>query len=152
MKKITFIAFLVFSMSHSFAQEKFIQLTKDETGKVKLFKENKRVKVKTLDGKKFIGKFSIVNESTISIKGNEIKIENIERIKSRSVGAGIVGTVLTVTGYVGLGVSAIIVIVDPSNALKAAVISLAVGGSGIFINEFVATHKSSKWSYKIIEK
>ncbi len=152
MKKITLIAFLILFVSNSFAQEKFIQLTKNETGKVKLFKENKRVKVKTLDGKKFIGRFTIINESTISVKGQEIKLENIERIKSRSVGAGIAGTFLTTAGYIGLGFSAIVILVDPSNALKAAIISLAVGGSGIFINEFVATHKSSKWNYKIIEQ
>ena len=57
---ITFIFCLPFSIA--FAQNKGINLIKNTSNDTAFLKENRRIKVKTLEGKSIAGKFTIVNE------------------------------------------------------------------------------------------
>ena len=56
-----------------FAQEKQLQITKIEDGKTFIIKENKRVKIKTMNGEKLFGKIKFIDNNTILIDEKSIK-------------------------------------------------------------------------------
>ncbi len=152
MKILTLFFFLVFSQQ--IIAQQALEISKTGSDKVKLFKENKRVKLKTLEGEKYIGRFQIINSENIEIEGNIIPLRDIENIKSRSVVAGIAGTAIIIYGAVIVGTGIIVgsmVGTDP-----VLLIAIAMGGtvlsSGIFFNEFAKNHRNTKWSYKIIDQ
>ena len=68
---ITFVFCLAITVV--FAQNKGINLIKNTSNKTIFLKEYRRIKVKTTDKKAIAGKFTVLNDSTISIK-NIIKI------------------------------------------------------------------------------
>lgn len=151
MKYFLFSLTMIFCISAQ-AQDRVLEMAQNGADQVRTFKENKRVKVKTVEGEKYIGRFKILDANTIEIKGNSIPLDSIANIKSRSVGAGIVGTVLIISG-------AYLVLISPMMALVAsstAGIIMVSGGagmtlSGIFFNEFAINHRNNKWSYNIID-
>ena len=152
MKSVLFI-FLLFSTIPFLAQEKAIELSKIGSEKTKIFKENKRVKIKTLEGGKYIGRIKIVGQKTIEIEGNVIHLNSISNIKSRSVIGGIVGTVLIITGAYFIGIAPIAAFFISSTSGSAFVIGgVVMSSSGIFFNEFAKNHRNTKWSYKIIDQ
>ncbi|WP_156879197.1 hypothetical protein [Salinimicrobium xinjiangense] len=136
------------------AQEQVLEMTKSDSEKVRTFKQNKRVKIKTLEGEKYIGRFQIIDEKTIEIEGDIIKLNTISNIKSRSIMAGIAGTGLILYG-------SLIALVgglehawadNPQVGNGLFVAGAVIISSGIFFNEFARNQRSDKWNYKIIEK
>ena len=81
MKKLILLGIAFFFMHSTFSQERFIKITNQISKKEIIIKENKRIRVKTIDGNKFSGRFKIVNNGTILIDDQEIDLENIEKIK-----------------------------------------------------------------------
>jgi len=66
MEKIIYV--LVFLISYAvFSQHRTIEITNIRTGKVKVFEENHRIKIRTLDGKKYIGDLKISDTLTLTI-------------------------------------------------------------------------------------
>jgi hypothetical protein len=63
------------------SQEKYLSITNLETGKEKVFKQNHRVKIKTLQGGKLKGNLLITDENQVMISNINIPLSNIERIK-----------------------------------------------------------------------
>lgn len=152
MKSVSFIFFFLITFS-LLAQEKVLEISRTGSETSRIFKENKRVKVKTITGEKYIGRFQILNADDIEIEGNIIPLSSIKNIKSRSVVAGIVGTVLIISGPYFLGISPIMALVYSSTAG----FIFAGGGvvttlAGIFFNEFAPNHRNTKWAYKITEQ
>lgn len=150
--KIFILFFLLIFSLPTMAQEA-LKISKTGSDKVKLFEENKRVKVKTVEGEKHIGRFQIIDDQNIAIKGKIIPLSSIANIKSRSVVGGIAGTFLIVYGAVVLGVG---LIVGSSFGTQSDI--YIVGGmgavimaSGILFNEFAKNHRDQKWSYKIVD-
>lgn len=141
-------------------QESALEMSKSGTEKSILFKENKRVKVKTLDGEKYIGRFQILDADTIEIEGNIIPLSSISNIKNRSIAAGIAGTILIVAGIAtiiyGNTVMFLTVVtlglVSPTFGVVVTVFGFAITAAGIFFNEFAENHRSNKWTYKIVKK
>ena len=153
MRVTLFIFFLIFCLP-ILAQQKVLEMTKTGTEKVRSFKENKRVKLKTLEGEKYIGRFQIIDEQTIEIEGNIIPLNTISNIKSRSIVAGIAGTGLIIYG-------SIVALVGgfehmwPNNTQLGngfLVAGAIIISSGIFFNEFARNQRSDKWNYKITEE
>ncbi|MFO8148081.1 MAG: hypothetical protein ACQEWG_08450 [Bacteroidota bacterium] len=150
MKILTLFLFLVFSQQ--IAAQQVLEISETGSDKSILFEQNKRVKIKTITGEKYIGRFQISDANTIEIKGNNIPLNSIENIKSRSVVAGIVGTVLIISGAYFLVISPIVALAISSGAGIAFVFGgVAMISSGIFFNEFAKNHRNTKWSYKIID-
>lgn len=152
-KNILFTLIFLFCVSLQ-AQDKFLEMSKSGTDKVRTFKENKRVKVKTLEGKKYIGRFQVIDNNTIEIKGNRILLEIIENIKSRSVVAGIAGTVLIIYGSLWMAAGGMLHIYpgEPKVGNGLIIAGAVLGSAGIFFNEFARNQRNDNWSYKIIEK
>lgn len=151
MKILTLLFLFVFSQE-IFAQQA-LEIAKTGSEKVKLFKENKRVKVKTLKGEKHIGRFQIIDGQNIEIEENVILLSEIENIKSRSVLAGIGGTVLIVYGalVVVVGIVVGLYLATTPGIFFIGGLGAVIMSSGILFNEFAKNHRNTKWFYKIID-
>lgn len=144
---ITFIFCLV--MTTLFAQNKGINLMKNTSNDTTFLKENRRIKVKTLEGKSIAGKFTIVNDSEINIKGRIISMDSIVSIRKASTFSAIaspisivVGGALLVGGMAGLAAGGYGVL------LTAAFLP---PGLPLFIVPFTANkHPIKKWKYEIV--
>ena len=144
---ITFIFCL--AMTTLFAQSKGINLIKTTSADTTFLKENRRIKVKTVDGKSFAGKFSIINDSEINIKGRIISMDSIVSIRKASTFSAIASPVSIIVG---------------GALLVGAIGGLAAGGYGflmtaaflppglpLFIVPFTANkHPIKKWKYEIV--
>lgn len=146
---ITFIFCLVFTIG--FAQKKGINLIKNTSNKTTFLKENRRIKVKTTDGKSIAGKFTIVSDSDITIKGRLIAMDSIVSIRKASTFSAIASPISIVVG---------------GTLLVGAMVGLAAGGYGIlltaaflppglplFIIPFTAKkHPVKQWTYEIVNE
>lgn len=85
MKNTLFLILLVFSTT-VFSQQRTIEITNIQTGKVKFFEEKQRIKIRTLDRKKHIGILKFQDGQTIIIKDQYIKIDSLQSIKNQPKG------------------------------------------------------------------
>lgn len=92
--------FLIIVTTTSFAQENTLQLEYQERDVTRTIKENKRIRIKTIGGDKYKGRFTIIDSQTIAIQGISIPLGDIEKIKRDPL----LLTVLATTGFVYLGV------------------------------------------------
>lgn len=130
-------------------QEKGLEISSKKRSRVKLLKENRRIKVFTEDGKKYKGRFSVVDDKTINIKGTDIKLEEIYLIRKKDIGT-------TIIKVVGLGIGTSIIV---ASAVSSNVFTILVGVSfGITMDVLtlaipeiaIGSLDKDRWSYKII--
>jgi hypothetical protein len=57
------------------AQESCISLKKKNSRKSVFLKENKRIKIRTVGGEKIIGNYTMVDDETITIKGQKVGLD-----------------------------------------------------------------------------
>lgn len=81
LKKLILLILFFFTVNSLVAQEKFIKIFNEQTGKEIKIKDNKRIKIKTSDGVKISGRFKIFDNKTIIIQNEKIKLSQIEKIK-----------------------------------------------------------------------
>lgn len=151
MKNIIYLLALFISFT-AFSQHRAIEITNIESGKTRVFEENQRIKIRTLDRKKYVGKLTFSDNETIIIEGQSFKIDSLLSIKSQPK---VIGTVKTVVLFTGLAVVATSLIVA-SGGGNAAFLLFTVGAGitiGAGVLEAVNTnHTNRKWTFKIIEK
>lgn len=153
MKKLVLMGIAFFFMHTSFSQERFIKITNQISKKEIIIKENKRIRVKTVDGNKISGRFKIVNNGTILIDDQEINLENIEKIKRDPLLVSIFtnGTFV----YLGTGVAAVGLFTAIFTRNPAAIL-LVIPGAGMVYGGFKSPNllkgykKTSDWSYELI--
>ena len=128
------------------AQQKGILLSSKTDDDTEFFRENKRVKIETNEGKKYTGRIQIVDESKIMIDDDLITIDSIIKIRSQSLLSAvlsgafiIVGGAFVVGGATGGGFA--ILLIPPG---------LVIGGIGALIPAIGDNHKKYKWDYKIV--
>lgn len=149
----TILYFLLFISSLSlFSQEKVIEMTQLKNGKTKIYTENTRLKIRTLDRKKHVGKIHFSDNKTIIIDKKSIKIDSILSIKRQSIVVGTIKTTLLLAGLATVGTS----LIKASSGKDEAIILFLAGsgtaiGSGI-LGSINPNHTNKKWSFKIIEK
>jgi hypothetical protein len=141
-----FISFTVFS------QQKVMEITNIKTGKVKVFEENQRIKIRTLDGKKHIGNLKFSDSLSFTVNNQSIKIDSLKSIKNQPKVLGTVKTVVLITGLSVVGAS----LIAASGGSDSAFL-LFVIGSGVTIGAGVleglnANYSDYKWKFKIVEK
>jgi predicted phage tail protein len=132
-----------------FAQNKGINLLKMASNDTIFLQENRRIKVKTTDGTAIAGKFSVVNDSEINIKGYIIVMDSIVSIKKASIFSAIarpisiaVGATFLLGGMAALAAGGIVSVF--------AVVLIPVG-LPLFIVPFTTnTHPIKKWKYEIV--
>jgi hypothetical protein len=150
--KIILYLLLFFITCTVYSQQKTIQISNIKTGKVKFFEENQRVKIRTLDGKKYVGNLKFSDSLTLTIKNQSIKIDSIKSIKKQPI---VLSTIKTVVLVAGLSVVASSLVVA-SGGGNAAFLLLTVG-SGVTISAGLleginVNNSDNKWTFKILEK
>jgi hypothetical protein len=144
---------LVFLISYAvFSQQRTIEITNIKTGKIKVFVENHRIKIRTLDGKKHIGNLKISDTLSFTVNNHVVKIDSLQSIKYQPKTLATVKTVVLIVGLAIVGTS----LVAAAGGNDAAFLLFTVG-SGVTISAGLleginANNSYNKWTFKIIEK
>ena len=132
------------------AQEKYLELTKNNTSRILKIKEDKRVVVKTKDNKRFVGKIKFIDSLHVGIDSNTIHLDSISFIKKRSIG----GVVLrSASFYAGANLFIIGLVSIPTGI--GAIISVATFPPSVPLLIYAVSsnkRRSEKWKYKILIK
>lgn len=140
---------MVFAIS--FAQNREINLIKNTTNDTTFLNENRRIKVKTLDGKSVAGKFSVINDSVIKIKETVIAVDSIISIKKAFTFTAIARPISVFVGGIFLLVGVAALALGGIGAVVAVV--LIPVGLPLFIVPFTTnTHPIKKWKYEIVSE
>ena len=107
MKSLLYL-FLFLTAFNLFSQRKALEITNIKNGKIKLFVENQRVKIRTLDRKKRVGKIHFSDNQTLIIDNKLVKIDSILSIKKQPLAIGTIKTGLFIVGFSAIGASAIV--------------------------------------------
>lgn len=151
MKNRIYLILLLISTA-VFAQQKAIEITNIQSGKVKVFEENQRVKIRTLDGKKHVGNLKILDSLCFSVNNQPVKLDSLQSIKNQPKVMGTVKTVVLITGLAIVGAS----LVAASGGSDSAFLLFTIG-SGVTISAGLleglnANYSERKWIFKIIDK
>lgn len=150
MKKILITLFLLLPIISIIGQEKGILLQKKDTERTDILIEQKRIKVVTIDGNCFYGRFSIIDNNTISINNTSIPLTSIVKIKRKSLTSTITAPLVCTLGVIlilgGTGLTAV--------GGGFTIVGLGSISSG-FTLPFVALisnkHHKNQWQYTIGE-
>ena len=144
----------VLFVTNLFSQEKALSISYANSEKVHVFKDNKRVRIKTGEGGKLNGKLKIINEEQLMIKNVIIPISSLEMIKNNPLGLNIAvsGLMVAAGSYLVLGGLAIIV----WGGAGIGIATIAVGGgtitAGILSPNFLtAAHINSTANIKVVD-
>lgn len=151
MKKTIYLLVFLFSLT-AFSQQRLIEITNVKTGKVKVFEENQRVKIRTLDGKKHIGNLKFSDSLSFTVNNQSVKIDSLQSIKKQPKTLATVKTVVLIVGLAIVGSS----LIAASDGNDAAFLLFTIG-SGVTISAGVleginANNSNNRWKFKIIEK
>lgn len=151
MKKTIYLLVFLFSLT-AFSQQRLIEITNVKTGKVKVFEENQRVKIRTLDGKKHIGNLKFSDSLSFTVNNHSIKIDSLQSIKKEPKTMATIKTVVLITGLATVGTS----LIAASDGNDAAFLLFTIG-SGVTISAGLleginANNSNNRWKFKIIEK
>lgn len=141
------IFFLLFTIT-TFSQEKGIYLINKKTKDSIFLIENKRIKIKILEGKSIAGRFIIVDENTISIKGQSFPLDSIVKIRRESTFSAITRPISLVLGSI-LVVNGIAFVSIGGIAAYYGSILLLPGIPITIIPLSKNKHETPKWEYHI---
>ena len=150
MKNKIYLILLLISTA-VFSQQKAIEITNIHTGKVKVFKENQRIKIRTLDGKKHVGNLKILDSLCFSVNNQPIKIDSLQSIKNQPKVLGTVKTVVLITGLAVVGASIIAATGGSDSAFLLFTIGSGVTISAGLLEGLNANYSERKWIFKIID-
>jgi small nuclear ribonucleoprotein (snRNP)-like protein len=150
--KNTIYLILFFVSLTAFSQQKVIEITNIKTAKVKIFEENQRIKIRTLDGKKYVGNLKISDSLSFTVNNQSVKIDSLQSIKKQPKTMATIKTAVLVTGLAIVGSS----LIAASGGNDAAFLLFTIG-SGVTISAGLlegmnANNSNNRWSFKIIEK
>lgn len=151
MKKTIYLLVFLFSLT-VFSQQRLIEITNVKTGKVKVFEENQRIKIRTLDGKKHIGNLKFSDSLSFTVNDQSVEIDSLQSIKKQPKTLATIKTVVLVVGLAIVGSS----LIAASDGNDAAFLLFTIG-SGVTISAGLleginANNSNNRWKFKIIEK
>ena len=148
--KLKFLMVLgLFFTCFTYAQESVIKITNNKNKKEIIIKENKRIRLKTIKGEKISGRFKIVDANTILIRGKEIKLPEIIKIKKHPL----LVSILTNIGFVYLASGFTLLTYFITSSSEIAVI-LGLSGTiyGVFKTpNILKGYAVDKWTIELIE-
>lgn len=151
MKNIIYL--LVFFTSFQvFSQQKAIKITNNKKGSVLIFPENQRIKIRSLDGKKYIGDLKITDSITLLVDNHSIKIDSLQSIKRQPRTLGTVKTIVLATGLTIVGSSLVAASTGNESALMLLTIGTGTTMSAGLLESIYPNNTNDKWTFKIIEK
>lgn len=147
MKKTLYLIFCLLSFI-SYSQNRILKLKKINFETVKIIEEHKRIKVQTIDGKKHVGKFTIVNDSTVLIDNEAILLDSIVKVRRKSLFGTIANPVFITVGSLALlhGIAGAIV---GGYGYLATVVLVPPGIPLLLVPSIANQHPKDKWEYTI---
>ena len=148
MKYQNTLLFLVFTFI-SFAQNNVLIIQKIDSERFIEIKENKRIKVQTKDGQKMFGRFTVIDSASIMIREKIILLDDIVKLKRKSLTSTIVNPILIVYGSTFIIVGA--TIIGGTGLLDAFFGgTLIVMGTPLILVPLISNRHSSKtWKYSV---
>ena len=152
MKNLTILFISLFFVNLIFAQERVLKIVNQVSKKEIIIKENKRIRIKTIDGQKISGRFKIIGKETIFIKKKKIELADIEKIKRNPLLVSIVTNGLFI--YVGASIVIIGVAVGGITS-QPSLLLLTIPGAGMIYtgiksrNLLKGHKKDSNWKYEL---
>ncbi|PLX16896.1 MAG: hypothetical protein C0599_14505 [Salinivirgaceae bacterium] len=145
-----------------FGQNDQLILKKYKSNKQKVIESSETIKVITNSGKRIKGKFNVIDEKTLAIGVDTIKISDIKKIRYRSIGGIITGGIIGTSGLLGAIGGAGIIISTSSEGALAAIIGVVLGvpvltagtliaTTGILVATVGKAHKPKKWEYRLVK-
>lgn len=151
MKKLAILIFSLFITNIMFAQKQAIKITNQISKKEIILKENKRIKIRTVEGKKISGRFNIEN-NTILIKNNRYKLTDIEEIKRNPLLTSILtSSFLIYGGAITAGFGVLIGVLVDSTAFLLTIPAAGMIYAGIHPPNFNKKYKNNgDWIFELI--
>lgn len=152
MNKLFLLIFSSLFFNVAIAQTNAIKITNINTNKVKIIKENKRIKLKTFDGRKIIGRFGIENNNTIIIDNARIDLSDIESLKRNPLLTSIITSGLFIYGgTITAGFGVIIGLLADSTAFWLTIPAAGMIYTGIKSPNFNKNYNLHKgWKFEIM--
>jgi hypothetical protein len=153
MKNLTILFISLFFANLTFSQERVLKIMNQVSKKEIIIKENKRIRIRTVDGQKISGRFKIIGKETILIKNKKIELANIEKIKRNPLLVSIVTNGLFI--YIGAGITIVGVAVAGITS-QSSLFLLAIPGAGMIYTGIKSPNflrgykKNSNWNYELI--
>ena len=147
MKKILYLIVCLLSFI-SYSQDRILKLKKINSETVKIIKEHKRIKVQTIEGKKYVGRFTIVNDSTILIANEAIVLDSIVKLRKESLFNAITKPVFITVGSLFLLVGTAGAIVGGYGYI-ATIVMIPPGIPLTLLPSIAKQHPKNKWRYTI---
>ncbi len=133
------------------SQQRILEITNIKTGKIKVFEENQRIKLRTLDKKKWVGNLKFSDSISFTVNNHKIRIDSLQSIKNQPRVLGTVKRVLLISGAAILGAS----IASASDGSDSAFLIFAIGAGTTISSGILGSANSSythrKWKYKIVD-
>jgi hypothetical protein len=133
-----------------FAQQRTLEITNIKNGKIKVFAENQRIKIRTLDHKKWVGNLKITDSVSFTVNNQKIQLDSLQSIKNQPKLLGTVKTVVLISGVAIVGAS----LIAASGGSDAAFLIFVVGAgttmSAGVIEGLNSNYTKRKWTYKIV--
>lgn len=151
MKKRIYILLLFISFT-VFAQQRTLEITNIKNGKVKVFEENQRIKIRTLDHKKWVGNLKITDSVSFTVNNHPIAIDSLQSIKNQPKVLGTVKTVVLISGLAIVGASLIAASGGSDSAFLLFTVGAGTTMSAGVIEGLNSNYTKRKWTYKIVQK
>ena len=148
MKKLLLLIIGLFFINEAMSQNNALKITNLNTNKEKIIKENRRIKLKTPDGRKIKGRFKVENNSTIIIDDVRVKLTDIKELNRNPLLTSMLGSgILIYGGYV----IAVFGILFDSTVFWWTIPAAGMIYTGIKSPNFNKKHKIDKgWKFEII--
>ena len=147
MKKTTILFLSLFLVNLMAAQERARKISSPASEKKAIIKENKRIKIRTADGQRVSGRFSIEDNSAIIIKDQKIALSDIESIKRNPLFLSVFSSGFLIYG----GMGAIIGIFIESSGFLLAIPGAAMIYAGIKSPNILKNYNAEdNWTYELI--
>lgn len=152
MKKLSLLIFSLLFFNVAMSQNNAIKITNLNTNKEKIIKENKRIKLKTVEGQKIKGSFKIENNDIIIIDDVRINLTDIAELKRNPLLTSLLTSgVLIYGGVLTAGFGVIIGVFVDSTAFWLTIPAAGMIYAGIKSPNFNKNHKIDKgWTFEII--
>lgn len=151
MKNRIYLILLLISFT-VFSQQRTLEITNIQTGKVKVFVENQRIKIRTLDHKKWVGNLKITDSISFTVNNQKIAIDSLQSIKNQPKVLGTVKTVVLISGLAIVGASLIVASGGSDAAFLIFVVGAGTTMSAGVIEGLNSNYTKRKWTYKIVQK
>ena len=150
--KITLVFFSLIFANLLFAQKQAIKISSPTSEKEVIIKENKRIKIKTVDGQKISGRFHIDNNKAIVIKDQRIAFSDIESLKRNPLFLSIFGSgFLIYGGALTVGMGAIIGMFVEASGFLLAIPGAAMIYAGIKSPNILKNYSvDGNWEFELI--